>query len=172
MDTLKKLTSFLYRRNTILQCAIPHMLNRNLGKHLASLAKRTVVQTPNATLNGCFIQKRSYKPYTILPKKYHKVKDRTKDYGHDVYFLTDQALPRCTPRDAISTLKAYDLFGPEHVDFLLQVNMENAKVCMLRKNNLWKNMLWLNFKLVEPLDAGIIENKFNLWVFPKIASAE
>ena len=136
MDTLKKLTAFVNGRNIVLLYTIPLMANRNLGKKSVSLTNRTVVQTPNATLNGCLIQKRNYKPYTILPKKYRIVKDRTKDHGHDVYFLTDQASPRCTLWDAINTLKAYDLFGPEHVDFLLQVNMGNAKVCMLRKNNL------------------------------------
>ena len=136
MDNLKKLTAFVNGRNIVLLYTIPLMANRNLGKKSVSLTNRTVVQTPNATLNGCLIQKRNYKPYTILPKKYRMVKDRTKDHGHDVYFLTDQASPRCTLWDAINTLKAYDLFGPEHVDFLLQVNMGNAKVCMLRKNNL------------------------------------
>lgn len=131
MDALKKLSFFVYGRNINLPYAMAQMSNRNLGKKSASLANRAVVR-------GCFIQKRSYKPYTILPKKYRKVKDRTKDHGHNVYFLTDQASPKCTLWDAINTLKAYDLFGPEHVDFLLQVNMGNAKVCMCEKHALMK----------------------------------
>ncbi|XP_057309816.1 50S ribosomal protein L1-like isoform X1 [Hydractinia symbiolongicarpus] len=70
---------------------------------------------------------REFRPYSRVPKKFLKKKDREKKNRDDVYFVTDQILPRHSLKDAIDTLRAYDLFGPEPMDILLDVNMGDGK---------------------------------------------
>lgn len=93
-----------------------HSRNKTLQQYITPLAC------------SCIIQAREYKPYTRLPKVYQKKKDRNKVHRDDVYFLTDQASPKHTLDDAVNAIRAYDLFGPEVIDILIQVNMGQGKV--------------------------------------------
>jgi len=92
-----------------------HSRNKTLQQYITPLAC------------SCIIQVREYKPYTRLPKAYQKKKDRNKVHRDDVYFLTDQAPQKHTLDDAVNAIRAYDLFGPEEIDILIQVNMGQGK---------------------------------------------
>lgn len=76
----------------------------------------------------CLQQRRCYKPYSRTPKKFLKPKNRDKSNRDDVYFLTDQTLPSHTIAEALDILKAYDLFGKEPIDMVVNLNMGEGKV--------------------------------------------
>ncbi|XP_066910957.1 large ribosomal subunit protein uL1-like isoform X1 [Clytia hemisphaerica] len=81
-----------------------------------------------AIVCGCsYIQTRKFRPYSVIPKKYLKRKNRDKKDRDDVYFLTDQVDPTYSVDDAVNMIKAYDLFGNEKLDLLLNMNLGEGK---------------------------------------------
>ena len=100
---------------------------RNLVSNVSSIQK--IEQA--GIICGCnYIQTRNYRPYSVIPKKYLKRKNRDKKDRDDVYFLTDQVDPTYSVNDAVDMIKAYDLFGNEKLDLLLNMNFGEGKVCI------------------------------------------
>ena len=102
-----------------------------VSKRLVHLPSIVPFETKLLSIFGCcncLINFREFKPYSRIPKKYLKQKDRNKKNRDDVYFLTDQTLPKHTLQEAIDTLRAYDLFGSEPIDLILKLNLGQGKV--------------------------------------------
>lgn len=73
------------------------------------------------------IVSRQYWPYSKIPKKFLKPRNRNKRNRDDVYFVADQIPPTHSLSDAVDCLRAYSLFGAEPIDILLKVNMGEKK---------------------------------------------
>ena len=73
-------------------------------------------------------QSRGFKPYSVIPKKFLKRKNRNKKDRDDVYFTTDQVDPSYSISEALDIIKAYDLFGNENLDLIVKMDLGQGKV--------------------------------------------
>ena len=71
---------------------------------------------------------RKFQPYSRIPWKFLKPRDRNKKNRDDVYFIIDQIPPMHLLDDALDCIRAYSLFEPEPIDFMLKLNMGEKKV--------------------------------------------
>jgi len=103
---------------------------KSISQEFSKADRKSLLQS--CRILGCLYEGKRCKGTTFdkrkIPARFRpQKKNRDKWPRDDVYFYCDQAPPKHTLREAVDTIKAYNLFEEEDIELSLTVNMGEGK---------------------------------------------